>query len=189
MALLLPKPFRPIDLSFTIQTDLFCLDIQEADTRHFCCKGDETHLTVFCPRHTCFTAPNFQPWFRNVLREVLRREARVLFPARVAMWSQRTGLTYKRLSIKKTSSKWGSYSSLGNINLSLYLLLLPARCLDYTICHELCHSREMNHSPRFWSLLAQMLGQDPKPIGKAMNEQVRTWYQEEDPRYLLISNL
>ena len=106
MALLLPKPFRPIDLSFTIQTDLFCLDIQEADTRHFCCKGDETHLTVFCPRHTCFTAPNFQPWFRNVLREVLRREARVLFPARVAMWSQRTGLTYKRLSIKKSSSKW-----------------------------------------------------------------------------------
>ncbi len=184
----LSKRFRPIDLSFTIDTDLLHLDVREADEPHFFCKGDTGHITIYCPRRTLFDVGEFQPWFRNVVREALRREARLIFPARLARWSERTGLRYNRLAVKSTSSKWGSYSSLGNINLSLYLLLLPSRYVDYTMCHELCHSREMNHGPRFWALLREVLGEDARAVGREMNRQVRAWYEDNDPRYLLVSN-
>ena len=184
----LSKKFCPIDLSFVIDTDLLHLDVREADESHFFCRGEEGRLTIYCPRNTRFDVGEFQPWFRNVVREALRREAKILFPKRLASWAERTGLHYNRLAIKSTSSKWGSYSSLGNLNLSLYLLLLPSRYVDYTMCHELCHSREMNHGPRFWSLLEEILGSDARALGREMNKQVRTWYNDNDPRYLLITN-
>lgn len=175
-------------MSFVIDTDLFHLDIKEADEKHFFCKGDMSRLTVYVPSGTRFDVGDFQPWFRNVIREALRREAKLIFPERLKQWSVRTGLKYNRLAIKSTSSKWGSYSSLGNINLSLYLLLLPSRFIDYTMCHELCHSREMNHGPRFWTLLNSFIEGNATLYRREMNKIVRTWYDESDPRYLLITN-
>jgi hypothetical protein len=186
--LFLNKKFNPIDLSFVIDTDLLHLDVREVEEKHFFCKGDKGRLTIYVPCGTRFDVGEFQPWFRNVVREALRREAKLIFPERLKAWSERTGLNYKRLAIKSTSSKWGSYSSLGNINLSLYLLLLSSRYVDYTICHELCHSKEMNHGPRFWSLLDSLIGDNARQRGREMNKIVRTWYDESDPRYLLITN-
>ena len=186
--LFLSKKFNPIDLSFVIDTDLLYLDIKEANEKYFFCKGSKGKLTVFVPCGTRFDDAEFQQWFRTVLREALRREAKLIFPERLKMWSERTGLKYNRLAVKSTSSKWGSYSSLGNINLSLSLLLFPSCYLDYTICHELCHSQEMNHGIRFWSLLDSYIGENARRLGREMNKQVRSWYNEADPRYLLVSN-
>lgn len=47
----------------------------------------------------------------------------------------------------------GELLSEKNINLSYYLVLLPSHLIDYVLLHELCHTREMNHSERFWDLL------------------------------------
>ncbi len=186
--LVLSKKFNPIDLSFVIDTDLLYLDVKEADEKYFFCKGHKGRLTIYVPCGTRFDAADFQPWFRTVVREALRREAKLIFPERLQMWSVRTGLKYSRLAIKSTSSKWGSYSSLGNVNLSLSLLLLPSQYVDYTMCHELCHSREMNHGKRFWSLLDSCIGGSARQLGREMNKMVRNWYESADPRYLLVSN-
>ena len=180
--------FRPIDLSFSVSTDLLHLDVQEAEGQHFFCKGDVGRITIFCPRGTNFQAGEFQLWFRKVVREALRREAKLILPGRLEEWSARTGLRYGRLTIKSTSSKWGSYSSKGNLNLSLYLMLLPSTMVDYTLCHELCHSVHMNHGPQFWALLREKLGRDPRPVKSAMNAKVKEWSESGDPRYLLITN-
>jgi predicted metal-dependent hydrolase len=56
------------------------------------------------------------------------------------------------VSLKNTCSRWGSYSKrTRSISLSIRLLFAPSGILDYVIVHELAHSREHNHSPRFWS--------------------------------------
>lgn len=57
-----------------------------------------------------------------------------------------------KMTLKYISSRWGSCSSKGNINLSIRLLLAPIDVLDYVIIHELAHRIEMNHSDRFWAL-------------------------------------
>ena len=67
-------------------------------------------------------------------------------------------LQFNRLTIKDVSTRWGSCSSLRNVNLSLWLLLLPSHLIDYVICHELCHLKELNHSPAFWAELDKLCG-------------------------------
>ena len=66
------------------------------------------------------------------------------------------GLSYKRVKITGSKGRWGSCSAAGSINLSCYLMLLPSHLMDYVLLHELSHTKEMNHGPRFWELLDSM---------------------------------
>jgi hypothetical protein len=53
--------------------------------------------------------------------------------------------------------QWGSCSPSGLILLNPHLVKAPRPCIDYVICHELCHLQEHNHSPRYYRLLGQMM--------------------------------
>jgi predicted metal-dependent hydrolase len=63
-------------------------------------------------------------------------------------------VTYTRLAIRDGRSRWGSCSSHGGLNFSWRLILAPPEILDYVVIHELAHRRELNHSPRFWAIVA-----------------------------------
>ncbi|MFZ1497581.1 MAG: M48 family metallopeptidase, partial [Saprospiraceae bacterium] len=61
------------------------------------------------------------------------------------------------ISLKYNHSNWGSCSTSSNLNFSTRLLFAPPSVVDYVIIHELAHLLEMNHSPRFWKLVADAM--------------------------------
>lgn len=63
----------------------------------------------------------------------------------------------KSVRLKYNKSNWGSCSNKSNINFSTRLLLAPMESIDYVIVHELAHLIEMNHSPKFWNIVAQVM--------------------------------
>jgi hypothetical protein len=62
---------------------------------------------------------------------------------------------YKKVSVKNQKTRWGSCSRKGNLNFNYKILFLKSDLADYLIIHELCHLKEMNHSKRFWDLVAK----------------------------------
>lgn len=107
--------------------------------------GETLYLTV---------ADTHQETLRAALEAWYRRHARTVFAERLALWNARYGFTYGRVAIKEQKSRWGSCSRKGNLNFNWRLVLAPAPVLDYVVIHELCHLKELNHSPRFWQLVA-----------------------------------
>jgi predicted metal-dependent hydrolase len=65
------------------------------------------------------------------------------------------GVKVKRLSIRDQSSRWGSCTSAGSLSFSWRLVLAPPYVLDYLAAHEVAHLVEMNHSARFWRVVAR----------------------------------
>ncbi len=84
-----------------------------------------------------------------------KEAARELTLARLAYFNQHYGYTWNRVAIRNQRRCWGSCTSLGNLNFSYKILFLPEHLRDYIIVHELCHLKELNHSPRFWALVAE----------------------------------
>jgi predicted metal-dependent hydrolase len=84
-----------------------------------------------------------------------REAARVFVHERLEYFNKHYGFRYGRVSIKDTTSRWGSCSRLGNLNFSYRLVLLPRELADYVIVHELCHLKQFDHSQKFWDLVAE----------------------------------
>lgn len=63
----------------------------------------------------------------------------------------------RSINLKYNQSNWGSCSSKGNVNLSTRLLFAPDEVINYVIIHELAHLIELNHSSRFWKLVAEAM--------------------------------
>ena len=85
----------------------------------------------------------------------LKAKAAEVFARRVAYYAPQIGVTYGRITIRAQKTRWGSCSGKGNLNFNCRLLLAPPEVLDYVVIHELCHRKEMNHSPQFWALVEQ----------------------------------
>lgn len=89
--------------------------------------------------------------------EELARKAVAYLPERVRHYSEKLNVTYGRITIRNQRSRWGSCSSKGNLNFNCLLMLAPPEVADYVVVHELCHRMEMNHSRRFWALVASAM--------------------------------
>lgn len=89
--------------------------------------------------------------------EQLADRALEVIPKRVAYYAEKTGVTYGRITIRNQKTRWGSCSQKGNLNFNCLLMLAPPEVVDYVVVHELCHRKEMNHSPRFWAEVEKVL--------------------------------
>lgn len=89
--------------------------------------------------------------------QTLARQAKEIIPGKAAHYASAMGVTFGRITIRAQRTRWGSCSAAGNLNFNCLLMLTPEDVLDYVIVHELCHRKEMNHSPRFWSEVETVL--------------------------------
>jgi len=92
--------------------------------------------------------------WRRLLRLWLKRQAERALAPRLAEAAARHGFQYARMSVRFQRTRWGSCSTRGLISLNVGLLFQPADVVRYLLCHELAHTRHMDHSPRFWRCVA-----------------------------------
>ncbi|MBR3510773.1 MAG: M48 family metallopeptidase [Alphaproteobacteria bacterium] len=64
----------------------------------------------------------------------------------------------KHISLRDTTSRWGSCSSTGNMSFSWRLAFAPYEVMRYVVMHELSHTKHMDHSPEFWATVSQLYG-------------------------------
>lgn len=146
---------RPtIASGFKIETPNFVLQIEETHGTRFHIKEDnEGAFRLFCPAGSNLQTDTQQEWIRKVIINTMRKRAKDILPRRLQQLAKQHEFRYTSVSVRNSHSRWGSCSSRGSINLSIYLVLLDDKLIDYVLLHELCHTREMNHSQRFWNLL------------------------------------
>ncbi len=87
------------------------------------------------------------------LREWVRREARQYCGRMLQQLATLHAYPFADMRIKFQRTRWGSCSLRGNINVNACLLFLPEALTRYVLIHELCHTKELNHSERFWKLV------------------------------------
>jgi predicted metal-dependent hydrolase len=91
---------------------------------------------------------------RDALERWYRKRARLEVARRLDVACARAGTSYTRLQIRGQRTRWASCSSSGAMSFNWRLLLAPAEILDYVVEHEVAHLELLDHSPRFWRLLA-----------------------------------
>ncbi|MFH1032023.1 MAG: SprT family zinc-dependent metalloprotease [Chloroflexota bacterium] len=91
--------------------------------------------------------PILEWWYRCQATEIMREKANEL--------CNRLGVTFNRLTIRGARTRWGSCSQKGNLNFNWRLAMVPEAVIDYVVVHELAHLREMNHTEKFWKLVAE----------------------------------
>jgi predicted metal-dependent hydrolase len=99
---------------------------------------------------------------RRVL-DFLKRDARHTLDARAMHYAEILDVRPARVTVRDTSSRWGSCSSTRNLSFSWRLILAPSFVLDYVVAHEVAHLREMNHGRRFWRLVEDLVGNVERP--------------------------
>ncbi|HLI10995.1 MAG TPA: SprT family zinc-dependent metalloprotease [Alphaproteobacteria bacterium] len=90
------------------------------------------------------------------VKDWLKREALALLSERAQATAARLNRRVARVSLRDTTSRWGSCSTNGVIHFSWRLVLAPDWVLDYVVAHEIAHLVHPNHGQRFWRLVATL---------------------------------
>jgi predicted metal-dependent hydrolase len=101
---------------------------------------------LLVPADEALRGPAIERWYR--------RAARGEVAARLDVACAESGLRYTKLTIRAQRTRWASCSRSGAMSFNWRLMLAPDAVLQYVVWHEVCHLEVMDHSPRFWALLA-----------------------------------
>jgi len=105
----------------------------------------------------CFIPEGSGETRRKSLESIYQKEARTYLKARALELARQTGFAVKDVTINSARTHWGACSAKNAITLSWRLAAADDGCIDYVIVHELAHTLEHNHSPRFWALVARTM--------------------------------
>lgn len=110
-----------------------------------------------------------QPLSQDEIRRLADMALKVI-PERVAYFADIIGVTYGRITIRHQKTRWGSCSQAGNLNFNCMLIATTPEILDYVVVHELCHRKQMNHSPQFWAEVEKVI-----PNYRELREELKSY--------------
>jgi predicted metal-dependent hydrolase len=117
-------------------------------------KGKET-IPVYLERNRLVVnSASGNGELRSMLQTWYKTQATNLIQEKADKWSAKLGVTHNRITIRGQKSRWGSCSRNGNLSYNWKLVMAPETVIDYVVIHELAHLKQMNHSKKFWQLVA-----------------------------------
>lgn len=113
---------------------------------------------VFNTPEVEFKVESIESWGKKeekALERFLKSTAQTYILKRTSQLAKKMNTTYGNITLREQSSRWGSCSSLGNLNFNWRLVHAEPKIIDYVIIHELAHRTHMDHSSNFWNLVAK----------------------------------
>lgn len=144
---------RPDDLLLPLLGEEWGINYRE-DTGNIICENTHLHETNEFQLEISGNTQDIS-LIKEVIEIWCKHKAKPIFNRMLGDIAEEFGFHYKRLSIRAQKTRWGSCSSNKNINLNCKLLFFSPEIVRYVMIHELCHTIEMNHSSRFWSLVEE----------------------------------
>jgi predicted metal-dependent hydrolase len=105
---------------------------------------------------------------KKLLKQWLKLHAKKFLIPLLKTVSDEIKLPFKSANIRAQHTRWGSCSSDKSISLNYKLLFLPVPLARHILIHELAHTVHLNHSSKFWRMVAQF-----DPNWKAHNALIR----------------
>lgn len=118
-------------------------------------KNKQAQLNHDCLIITSLEASN-EAVIKHKVIQWYKKQALIDFNRRTALFSAKLGVDIPPLKLSNAQSRWGSCSSRGDIRLNWRLLQASPSIINYVVCHELAHLKEMNHSAKFWAVVASI---------------------------------
>jgi predicted metal-dependent hydrolase len=100
--------------------------------------------------------PNNHALISRKVIQWYKKQAAVDFARRLEILAAKLGVATPPLTLSNAQSRWGSCNSRGEVRLNWRLLQAPPHIINYVICHELAHLKQMNHSAKFWAVVEQL---------------------------------
>jgi predicted metal-dependent hydrolase len=97
------------------------------------------------PDNEVFVAKKVVDWYAKA--------ALADFEQRITLFAKKLGVPTPSLYLSNAKTRWGSCNSRKEIRLNWRLLQAPPHIINYVVCHELSHLKEMNHSAKFWAIV------------------------------------
>ena len=114
---------------------------------------------------------------RAQLQQWLHRKAVQYLTPRLQHWSEQTGLVHSDVSFGRSKTLWGTCRHDKHIRLNTRLLCVAPQLVDYVLIHELAHTQHLNHSAKFWHLVARWYPQhvEARQQLKHAQKNIPTW--------------
>jgi len=114
--------------------------------------------------------PDEAPAVARKVMQWYKKQALADFARRLEIFSAKLGVALPALLLSNARTRWGSCNSKREIRLNWRLLQAPPHLINYVICHELAHLKEMNHSAKFWAVVASIY-----PDYKTAEKELKAW--------------
>lgn len=100
------------------------------------------------PDNAAFVAKKVVDWYAKA--------ALADFDQRITLFAKKLGVPKPNLYLSNAKTRWGSCNSRKEVRLNWRLLQAPPHIINYVVCHELSHLKEMNHSAKFWKIVESL---------------------------------